>query len=227
MIDKISNKLRALSAHRKANRNFIHPDANVSPNANIAYSELHGNVVVRDRSVLHKCLLSGKVSIGSNTTLWGPNITVLSKINAISIGNFCSIASGTTIQEYFHNHQAITTYYIGRNLFQETFPNEFKSKGPIHIGSDVWIGTGAQIMSGVTVGHGAVIGANSTVTKDVPPYAIVGGVPAKIIGYRFSDEIIEKLLNICWWDWEVEKIKQHQALFESELTLSMLDNLNA
>ena len=83
------------------------------------------------------------------------------------------------------------------------------SKGTVVIGNDVWIGARATILSGVTVGDGAVIGAGALVAKDVPPYAIVGGVPARLIKYRFSSEIINELLEIKWWDWDSKKLTQN------------------
>jgi acetyltransferase-like isoleucine patch superfamily enzyme len=87
------------------------------------------------------------------------------------------------------------------------------SKGIIEIGNDVWIGTSAIILSGVKIGHGAVVAAGSIVTKSVPPYAIVGGNPAKIIKYRLSEEKIEELLEMKWWDWSEEKIKKNIDFF--------------
>ena len=81
------------------------------------------------------------------------------------------------------------------------------STPPCHIGNDVWIGRNAVIKDGVTVGDGAIIGTSAVVTKDVPPYAIVVGVPARIIRYRFSPEIIEALLELRWWDLPLEKIQ--------------------
>lgn len=84
---------------------------------------------------------------------------------------------------------------------------EFKNKDSVFIGNDVWIATGAQILLGVTIGDGAIIAAGSIVTKDVPPYTIVGGVPAKVIRKRFSDNIIEKLLALRWWDYGPDVMK--------------------
>ena len=81
------------------------------------------------------------------------------------------------------------------------------SKGPIIVGNDVWIGFRSIILSGVTIGDGAVIYAGSVVTKDIPPYAIVAGVPAKIIRYRFDAKTIERLARVAWWDWPDEVIK--------------------
>jgi acetyltransferase-like isoleucine patch superfamily enzyme len=82
-------------------------------------------------------------------------------------------------------------------------------KGDIHVGNDVWIGATSTIMSGITIGDGAIIGAGSTVTKDVPPFAIVAGNPGKIVKYRFTEEQIEKLLQISWWNWEEDKIRDN------------------
>lgn len=88
-------------------------------------------------------------------------------------------------------------------------------KGDIVIGNDVWIGAKSTIMSGIKISDGAVVGAGSTVTKDVPPYAIVAGNPAKIVKYRFSEDIIEKLLQIKWWEWDEKKIKENAMLMWS------------
>ncbi len=98
------------------------------------------------------------------------------------------------------------TKFTGRHAF---------SKGDVVIGNDVWIGHGATILSGVTIGHGAVIGACAVVTKDVPPYGIVVGTPARLVRKRFSDENIAILLNLRWWDWPEEKIDQARHLLHS------------
>lgn len=204
---------------------YIDLKAEINKTAKILSSELHGNVVIGEHSVIYKSLISGNVIIGRFTTLWGPNIQVLSQIHPISIGNFCSIARDVTIQEYFHDHSKITSYYIYRNIFSEDLSKDIVSKGSIKIGNDVWIGTGAQILSGVNIADGAVVAANSTVVHDVPPYAIVGGVPARIIKYRFSPEIIETLLEIKWWNWDLEKIKKNKDLFSGSLTMEKLQKL--
>lgn len=224
LIRKLKNKLS--SASKGKAQSYIDPDATISSEAKIIQSEIHGKGTVGDRSAISESIIAGKVKIGQNTTLWGPNIQVLSKINPITIGNFCSIARDVTIQEFFHDHQKLTTYFIGRNVFGNDINDEIVSKGSITIGNDVWIGTGAQIMSGVTIGHGVVIGANSTVTKDIPPYAVVGGVPAKVISYRFSEEIINELLAIEWWNWDLNKLNAKKDYFQAEtITLDLLKEL--
>jgi virginiamycin A acetyltransferase len=137
--------------------------------------------------------------------------------NILRIGNFCSIARNVTFC-LAHNHRTdwISTYpfhkYFKNNIFIEGYP---QVRGDIIINNDVWIGVNAFFLAGVTVGNGAVIGACSVVTKDVPPYAIVAGIPAKIIKYRFDEEIIYELEKIKWWDWPIEKIIEESTLLQS------------
>lgn len=92
---------------------------------------------------------------------------------------------------------------------QTPVTNAWDNKGDIVIGNDVWIGFEAVIMAGVTIGDGAIIASRAVVTKDVPPYSIVGGTPAKLIRKRFTDEQIDKLLRLKWWDWDEEKVRQN------------------
>ena len=140
----------------------------------------------------------------------------------LQIGKFCSIACGAKFLFNSANHtlSSLSTYPFP--LFFEEWGLEKKdvtkawdNKGDIIIGNDVWIGYEAVILAGVTIGDGAIIGTRAVVTKDVPPYTIVGGVPAKPIKKRFSDEIISKLLGIQWWNWSDEKIARNIGAIQS------------
>ena len=137
----------------------------------------------------------------------------------VSIGDYCSIAKEVVILPGgVHPVNWVSTFPFRIKFglpgaYEDGMP---LTKGDINIGSDVWIGTGSTILSGVNIGHGAVVAAGSMVTKDIPPYCIVGGVPAKEIGKRFDDHTIEKLLEIAWWNWEEERIKEAIPLLSSE-----------
>jgi virginiamycin A acetyltransferase len=130
------------------------------------------------------------------------------------IGKFCMIASDVKFIMNGANHltKALTTYPFA--IFGQGWENamegkHYPKKGDILIGNDVWIGYNATIMAGVTIGNGAIVATNATVIKDVEPYTIVGGNPATLIKKRFSDDVIEKLLKLKWWDWSIEKITEN------------------
>ena len=127
----------------------------------------------------------------------------------IIIGNYCSISKDVVfITGGIHPMDRVSTYpfHIRFKLDGRYINGMPFTKGDIIIGNDVWIGTNVTILSGVKIGDGAVIATNSIVTKDLPPYSIVGGNPARIIRFRFSQDIIDDLLRIKWWDWSDEKV---------------------
>lgn len=131
------------------------------------------------------------------------------------IGSFCAIGSGSHFIMNGANHELnpITTYPFG--IFRGGWPmtaHPCDIRGDTVVGSDVWIGFNATILPGRSIGHGAIVGAGSMVTKDVPPYAIVGGNPARILRRRFDDATVERLLALAWWDWPVERIVAHLDL---------------
>lgn len=132
------------------------------------------------------------------------------------IGKFCSIACGVKFIFNSANHtlSSLSTYpfpifFEEWELDVKNITNAWDNKGDIVIGNDVWIGYEAVIMAGVTIGDGAIIGTGAVVTKDIPPYTIVGGIPAKPIRKRFKQETIDILLKIKWWNWSDEKIYKH------------------
>jgi len=135
----------------------------------------------------------------------------------LKIGKFCSISSNVTIMlGGDHPVNYITTYPLSKYFLIDNNYKKWGKLGDVIIGNDVWLGHGVTIMSGVKIGDGSIIAANSHLTKDVPPYSIFGGNPAKMIRKRFTDEQISKLLEIKWWDFEKEKIDKFKDLLYSE-----------
>ncbi len=138
------------------------------------------------------------------------------------IGKFCSIACGVKFIFTSANHSLKSTSTYTFPIFFEEWGLDVKditsawdNKGNTVIGNDVWIGYEAVIMQGVTVGDGAIIGTRAVVTRDVPPYTIVGGVPAKVIRARFDEHTVSRLMRLKWWDWPQEKIKENIASIQS------------
>jgi virginiamycin A acetyltransferase len=146
------------------------------------------------------------------------------------IGKFCQIATGVRFIMNGANHaiNGVSTYPF--KIFGKNWSNaslDHKSKGNTIIGNDVWIGNGVTIMPGVKIGDGAIIGANSLITKNIEPYSIVGGNPAKEIRKRFDHNTISVLLELKWWDWEVQKITDHlELLTNANIDLEGLQKTN-
>ena len=133
----------------------------------------------------------------------------------LKIGKFCSIACGAKFLFTSGNHalKSLSTYtfpifFKEWDLEPKNIRDAWDNKGDIVVGNDVWIGYEAVVLSGVTIGDGAIIGTRAVVTKDVPPYTIVGGIPAKSIRKRFDDAVIERLEALRWWDWDEETIRR-------------------
>jgi chloramphenicol O-acetyltransferase type B len=173
----------------------------------------------------------GKYSYGTPTVCW--DVTDAKLI----IGSFCSIA--TNVKIYLgngvgHDSTYVSTYpfgYIHTSVFPGVKNHCRNSNGSVVIGNDVWIGSNVTIMSGVKIGDGAVVANNSHVVKNVEPYSLVGGNPAKHIRSRFKKPQIEELLKIKWWEWSDEKINRHVALLMSPnvddfIRISRSDPLN-
>ena len=142
-------------------------------------------------------------------------------LTEMTVGNFCAIGSKVEamIAGWSHNAVWVTTYPF--EAFKNKWSNASKIRPyprtprNINIGNDVWIGQGVLIMSGVTIGDGACIGANTVVSKDIPPYTIAVGAPMKFVRKRFSDDDINFLLDLKWWNWPDEKINQYLTIISS------------
>lgn len=164
-------------------------------------------------------LIGPKYDIGEYT--YGKPEVLSWQNGHLIIGKFCSIAKNVTILlDGHHNIKAVSTYpFVAGMLGPEDQGKSVHNNAHKHsvtIGNDVWIGYGATILPGVTIGNGAVIGAIAVVTKDVEPYAIVGGNPAELIRKRFDDATIRRLLALQWWDWPRERIIDNLSLLRGE-----------
>ena len=152
------------------------------------------------------------------------NLSIRGKVK-VHIGSYCAIGKNISIISENHDIRfASMQGYFYSKFYKKPHPGEriannpFKSKGEIFIGNDVWIGDKSIILSGVHIGDGAVIAAGSIVTSDVKSYGIYAGIPAKLIKYRFNEDIIKIMTEIKWWNWGGEKIKSFQEFFETDLS---------
>lgn len=170
--------------------------------------------------IMEELVKNGSLIVGKHTYQWKSlqiDVYKGSEVKVV-IGNYCSLSKNIRIiTGGIHPTNWISTYPF-RSKFN--LPGKFAdgmpySNGDVVIANDVWIGTGVTILSGVKIGNGAVITAGAIVTKDIPDYAIVGGVPAKVIRYRFTEEQIQSLLKIRWWDWEETKIRSEVNFLSS------------
>lgn len=173
------------------------------------------------------------VSIGRFTYGYGKlKIKEWGEGSALRIGSFCSLAEDiTVILGGNHRTDWITTFPFGHIWVEELGGSGIVghpvSRGDVVVGNDVWIAHGATLMSGVTIGDGAVIGGNATVTRDVAPYEIVGGNPIAHIRFRFPPEIVEKLLELKWWELPIESIREIVIALSAPPTLERVNELIA
>lgn len=192
-------------------RNIVYK--NISLFSDITESKISKKSKISRFAKLYHCTINDHSYVGAG-----------SKLFYTTLGKYCSIGGDCKIGSASHPLNFISSspiFYTKTNLTGEVWcdnDKNYTSYKPVVIGNDVWIGSSATILGGIKIGNGAVIGAGAVVTKDVPDYAIVGGVPAKIIRKRFSDEIIEKLLKSEWWNEEDNKIKQNLKLFTIDIS---------
>jgi virginiamycin A acetyltransferase len=175
---------------------------------------LRGRVTLESHArVARGCQLFGDIHIGRGSKL-NDGIEV---VGELTVGNYCALAPDILFQQKNHkiNKPAMQGRFYGRVLDNEL---EHMESGPITVGNDVWIGARSIILSGVTIGDGAVVGAGSIVTDDVEPYAVVAGVPASQVKWRFPAEIRETLQDLAWWELTEETLRGHRKFFEREIT---------
>lgn len=230
MLRHLKKKLldRVFSNFESYTRLKLSRDSIIGKGAKIKGAVVIGNVSMGEQARIVKgvrVVAKAQVSIGRYTIINGPNTDINCMINPVEIGSFCSIARNVSIQEYNHNFRLISTYHILQNVFGQDRKMEVFSKGKITIGNDVWIGTQCIVTGGSNIGDGAVIGANSVVIGNIPAYAIAAGSPAKVIAYRFNDDIIDLLKKVKWWDWPLAKIEKYKHLFSQAPTVALLEEV--
>ena len=219
MIKTIKNKFFNIIYLLLRFGNFIPSTSNltIDEKAKIYGSRLDGTISIGEGCMVARCELYGTIDIGRYTSLNGPNTDIVADGGKVIIGQFCSIARNVSMQVSNHVMNHVTTYPIFKNVFKEENTGEFVSKGDIIIGNDVWIGAHALILSGTKINDGAIIAANSVVTGEIPAYAVAAGSPAKVLKYRFSNEVINDLKEKQWWNWPIEKIKKEKDFFKNSL----------
>lgn len=158
------------------------------------------------------------VVAGDFTYAWGPRIKSWGEGARCIIGKYCSIAGNIQIFLGGDHRNDWNTTYPFAELLPQVYPEikgSPRSKGDVVIGNDVWIGNDAKIMSGIRIGDGATIAGSAVVTRDVAPYSVVGGVPARHIKYRVPEERIPDMLDLAWWDWPIEMIAEAVPVLQS------------
>lgn len=205
-------------------------------NSVVSHSKLRCGVTVGNDSNVERCVLGQHVAINRRSyvndsiigdySYCGINTTM----NFVRMGKFCSIARNVDIGGFDHDYHKVTTMpmFRFRQMLTGEKPIPDRCYGYCEIGNDVWIAAGAQVLHKVRIGDGAVVGGGAVVTKDVPPYAIVAGVPARVIKFRFPPDVIEQLLRIQWWNWPLKKLIENASfLIEQDVDENTLKDLAA
>ena len=202
LINSITGKHIKIYKNVMVKDSVLENDISVGDDSVVVRTTFESNVAINRRNYINDSIIGKYTYTGLNTI-----------INFSSIGRFCSIARNVDIGGINHDYTHVTTMpyfrYAQMKAGGGKLVTALDTNTLCEVGHDVWIAAGAQIVHDVNVGNGAVIAGGAVVTKDVPPYAIVAGVPAKIIGYRFADKYISALQDIQWWNWAPQKIEKY------------------
>jgi acetyltransferase-like isoleucine patch superfamily enzyme len=197
-------------------------------NVLVSKCELNGTVYIANASKAHNCTFEGHNSIGIYTNITNCTIGKFSYIadnglvNNTSVGRYCSIGANFKVGLGSHplNFASTSPTFYKKSFFVASAPDtsmHFTEYKHTQIGNDVWIGANVFMNDGVKIGDGAVIGAGAVVTADVASYAIVGGIPAKLIRYRFDHDVVKDLVALQWWDRDIDWIKRNLPFFQKPI----------
>lgn len=204
---------------------ILYKKIDISPRAFIFNTKFEGLNKIEGGVVISNC------SIGYGTYIVGNGIgSINSHFNFCDIGKYCSIAHNVEILSASHVYNNVSSYpffsYSNSFCFDNNKKDVDSKESKTIIESDVWIGANVTIIGGCRIGNGSVIAAGAVVTKDVPNYAIVAGVPARIIKYRFDEIKINELLKIEWWNWSIDKIKENINVIMSDNVENFINKFN-
>ena len=227
-----------VSINARLKNSHFGPHCRILGGAEVNGVSAGSNVTVGVDSCITNCALDQWITIGrgsrvSHTSIGANTYTAEEvRISRATIGKYCSIGPGCRIAQGIHPSSFVSTSPVFYSLEAQcghtfTDTQDFTEHLPVNIGSDVWIGANTYIMDGVTIGHGAIVAAGAVVTRNVSPYSVVGGVPAKPLRTRFAPEIVESLLSVRWWNWPEDRLIRSQHLIAGEDIRAFLDWIHA
>lgn len=197
-------------------------------------SQVGSNVTIMERAAITSCVLSDNIVVRPGTSLTECQVGAYTyfalgcNVGRTAFGNFCSVGPELLCGGGDHPSSMVSTspvFYSTMGQCGTTFAtsDRFDESPPVTVGNDVWIGARVFIKSGVTVGDGAILAAGAVVVRDVAPYAVVGGVPARVLRMRFEESVIADLLNLRWWDWDETTLRRAAPLLADESPARLLD----